>query len=282
MLFQSLAVRPVTAAVDSAKLHETPSHSAIDSAQESFLRLSDTCYRVGAEVARRCSSRLPGLTDLYARRVLLVVGGQRSGSLGHYAPEKWAYNKQAFDEVHVNIGHEIYAAKSTREVAIDIVDTICHELAHLYARANGIKDTSGRGSRYHNKQFARLASQFCLRVVRSGRSHIGFQTVGLTGQGLELYSDVVDHLERELRLLPNYVPPTQDAPSESETIPQASTEVEVQKYVFANCSCKNTQGKKRTIRMARGWWIEGSIGCAICQHIFTESPPARTRAEASE
>lgn len=90
-------------------------------AQESFLRLSAACYFVGREVAQRCALQLPGLLDLYLDRALLVVNGQRAGALGFYAPEKWAYNEQPFDEIHVNIGHGVYAGSSTAARQGDVV-----------------------------------------------------------------------------------------------------------------------------------------------------------------
>lgn len=279
MFTRNLTTQPRTGAGDSARVDEIadPNSSSRPSgtqAQESFLRLSATCYFVGREVAQRCALQLPGLLDLYLDQALLVVNGQRSGALGFYAPEKWAYNEQPFDEIHVNIGHGAYAGSSTAIVASDIVLTICHELVHLYAKANDIRDTSGRGNRYHNKRFAELARRLELRVERSGRSHIGFQTIGFTERGAETYSDLISQVERELRLLPNFTPST---PAEAESTPEAALEVAVQKYVFAQCGCRNEQGRKRTIRMARGWWCAGTIGCGICQQIFTESPPKRTK-----
>lgn len=243
-------------------------------AQRGFFQLSAACYFITGEIARRCDSRLPSLLDLFTKRVLLVVGGQRSGALGTFAPEKWAYNEQPFDEIHVNVGHWVYAGSSTAVVATDIVLTICHELVHLYAKANSIRDTSGRGNRYHNKRFAGLSRRLELRVERSSRSHIGFQTTGFTEQGAALYADLISQVERELSLLPNFTP---SAKSEPAAALQTVSEVAVPKYVFAQCGCRNEQGRRRTFRMARGWWQGGTIGCALCQQIFTESPPERTK-----
>lgn len=279
MFTRNLTTQPhpgtgVSARVDEITDPKSSSHTSGTQAQESFLRLSATCYFVGREVAQRCALQLPGLLDAYLDQALLVVNGQRSGALGFYAPEKWAYNEQPFDEIHVNIGHGAYAGSSTAIVASDIVLTICHELVHLYAKANSIRDTSGRGNRYHNKRFAELARRLELRVERSGRSHIGFQTISFTERGAETYSDLIARVERELRLLPNFTPST---PAEAKSTPEAALEVAVQKYVFAQCGCRNEQGRKRTIRMARGWWRAGTIGCGICQQIFTESPPERTK-----
>lgn len=263
----------------SARLTEGPGVTGVDEqngtqAQRGFFQLSATCYFVTREIARRSDSGLPKLLDLFTKRVLLVVGGQRSGALGTFAPEKWAYNEQPFDEIHVNIGHGVYAGSSTRAVATDIVLTICHELAHLYAKANSIRDTSGRGNRYHNKRFAELARRLELRVEPSGRSHIGFQTTSFTERGAAMYADLISQAERELRLLPNFAPSAQTGPAAAVA---PVTEVAVPKYVFAQCGCRNEQGRRRTFRMARGWWQGGTIGCAICQQVFTESPPEWTR-----
>lgn len=279
MFTRNLTTQPRPGAGVSARVEEiddpnSSSHPSGTQAQESFLRLSATCYFVGRDVALRCAPQLPGLLDVYLGRALLVVNGQRSGALGSYAPEKWAYNEQPFDEIHVNIGHGVYAGSSTTTVATDIVLTICHELVHLYARVNNIRDTSGRGNRYHNKRFAELARRLELQVERSGRSHIGFQTTGFTEQGANRYADLISQVERELRLLPNFAPSARTEPAAAVA---PVSEVAVQKYVFAQCGCRNEQGRRRTFRMARGWWQGGTIGCGICQQIFTESPPERTK-----
>lgn len=280
MFTQSLVAQPHTSVGVSALLDENPSFSSAGlssgpQAQQSFFQLSAVCYYVTGEIARRCNSRLTNLSDLFSDRILLVVGGQRSGALGTFAPEKWAYSNQSFDEIHVNIGHEVYAKSSVAAVAADIVLTICHELVHLYAKANGIRDVSGRGNRYHNKRFAELAKRLELRVERSGQNHIGFQTTGFTARGAALYNDLFELVERELHLLPHAAPLTQ---SEPQTAPDAAiTVVAVRKYVFAQCGCRNGQGRSRTLRMALGWWQDGTIGCGICQQIFTVSPPGDTK-----
>lgn len=281
MLTQSLSAQPVASVGVSTGLHEAPRPAANDSAQKSFLRLSIVCYQVAEAITKIRAAQFPGLSNHFSERALIVVGGQLAGPLGTYQHEKWAFEDRSVDEIHINIGHDIYSGVAAESIAMNIVVTICHELAHFYASMNGISDTSGRGNRYHNKQFAELAARFELLVGQSGRSHIGFHTPGLTAQGAADYADLICTIEEELRLFPSYTLPFcggVDSPDSSGT----GKEVAVQKYVFAQCDCRNKQGRKRTIRMARGWWIENSIGCAICQHIFAESPPPRSKAKASE
>jgi len=230
---------------------------------------------VAGELAQRAAAAFPGMDTLFAERVLLVVGGQPTGALGAYEPRKWAYDARPLDEIHVNIGHVAFTDSNLPQIAETILTSIGTGLLHLYAQVRGIKSTSGRGNRYHNKQFALLADRMELRAVRHPSSHIGYTTPGLTPQGREIYGDLIERIAHELRLLPNYKLSAPsggfDAPS-----PEPGAEIAVQKYIFAHCGCTKG-GRKRTLRMARGWWVVGQIGCAICKQVFTESPPERTK-----
>ena len=250
----------------------------IESGQAAFRSLSDVCARVAEEVCRRTEPHLPGIGEAFRERVVVVLGGKALGAFGSYQPEKWRLDAASLDEIHINVGAFLFAHMDATARAEEILDTICHELAHLYARVRGLKDTSGRGSRYHNRTFARLATLLGLRVTRSQRSYIGHITVGLSKAGRAQFGDLVADLERAIRLLPasgpasstTSVSPTPSGMSEGD-------EVSVGKYVSAQCGCHDERGRPRTLRMARGWWLEGTVGCAICQQIFIESPPARTK-----
>lgn len=55
----------------------------------------------------------------------------------------------------------------------DIVATLLHEMCHLYALQNNIKDTSRSGI-YHNKKFKQIAEEHGLDVEEE--SHIGHRT----------------------------------------------------------------------------------------------------------
>ncbi len=45
----------------------------------------------------------------------------------------------------------------------NIISTLLHEMCHLYAMENGIKDTSN-GGHYHNKEFKRIAEERDLKI----------------------------------------------------------------------------------------------------------------------
>lgn len=256
-----------------------PSSSAA-SAQDAFQELTDTIYTVAREVTVRASETLPGLAESFTDRVLLVVGGHARGPLGHFAGDKWRREAHRFHELHVNVGHLAYALATEAAHAEDVLDTIAHELAHFYARENDIQDTSGRGvnhGRYHNKKFAMLASALGLRVMNSGKSHIGYTTTGLTGRGRTLYGDLLLDVQRALRL--TAVPelrqqessPVQAAASTS--VAQPATLHKPSKYVFAQCACRDARGRRRTVRMARGWWEPGTVACDLCRELFAETLP---------
>lgn len=58
----------------------------------------------------------------------------------------------------------------------ETLDTMLHEMIHLYCRENGIKECS-RGSTYHNKKFKELAEKVGLDVYYTGDKH-GWNTKG--------------------------------------------------------------------------------------------------------
>ncbi len=59
----------------------------------------------------------------------------------------------------------------------DIIATLMHEMCHLYAIQNNIKDTS-RANIYHNKKFKEIAETHGLTVEHN--EHIGYSRTSLT------------------------------------------------------------------------------------------------------
>lgn len=240
--------------------------------QQSFKALSEAVYYAAHRVAARNNETLPELAEAFRERGIVVIGGQALGPLGYFANDKWRTDTRCFHEIHINVGHVSYASVSSVEQAKNVLDTIAHELVHFYAREHDIRDTSGRGrghGRYHNRKFANLAVAVGLKVANSGKSHIGYATVGLSEIGLERYQDLIADLSDALRF--TSVPELQPAPATSSTntgsLPREA------KYIFAYCACRDDRGRARTIRIARGWWEPGTIGCSRCRRTFEESLP---------
>lgn len=252
-----------------------------ESGQAAFRVLSDTCARMAEQVCLRNEAHLAGLTEAFRARVVVMLGGQALGAYGSYQPEKWQLDAAALDEIHLNVGVFLFARMDAAARAEEVLDTICHELAHLFARVTGVKDTSGRGKRYHNRQFAQIATALGLRVEKSPRSYIGHITTGLSAAGHERYGDLMAELERAFRLLPSdRLARSIVATPSSVVVPfaeAATAEAAASKYVSAQCGCRDERDRPRTIRMARGWWLEATVSCALCQQVFVEYPPARTK-----
>lgn len=89
----------------------------------------------------------------------LYVNVQTSkGAFGHYSPNRWIMGekKEQVDELALN--PEFF------QNPLEVVDTILHELVHVYCKQNGIKDTSRNGY-YHNQKFKKIAEEFGLSCI---------------------------------------------------------------------------------------------------------------------
>lgn len=89
----------------------------------------------------------------------LYVNVQTSkNAYGHFSPNRWVLGekKERVDELALN--PEFF------ESPLEVLDTMLHELTHVYCNQNNIKDTS-RGGHYHNKRFKDVAEKFGLLCV---------------------------------------------------------------------------------------------------------------------
>lgn len=90
--------------------------------------------------------------------VITFEEGYKKGSYGWiHSLKDWKQGKE--ERYHINISSD-YLDRS----AVDIVATLLHEMCHLYALQNDIKDTSRSGI-YHNKKFEQIAESHGLKVV---------------------------------------------------------------------------------------------------------------------
>lgn len=65
-----------------------------------------------------------------------------------------------------NVSHELNISVDYLDRPIEnVVATLIHEGCHLYAMANGVKDSSNRGI-YHNKNFKKLVEERGLKINR--------------------------------------------------------------------------------------------------------------------
>ena len=99
--------------------------------------------------------------------IITFEAGQKKGAFGWiYTKKTWVQGKE--EKYNINISSD-YLDRP----AIDIVETLLHEMCHLYNIVKEIKDTSRAGT-YHNKKFAETARAHMLQAIET--EHIGFRT----------------------------------------------------------------------------------------------------------
>lgn len=102
--------------------------------------------------------------DFYggALPVPVITVQSKPGSWGHCTVSK-VWKRKEDSTYELNIAAEVL----DREIE-EIIDTILHEMVHLYCRENGIQEVS-RGGKYHNGKFKELAEKCGLKCVKTGQ-----------------------------------------------------------------------------------------------------------------
>jgi hypothetical protein len=236
---------------------------------DAYQALNTLLTRTVIEAARRRQGILPGLTELFQDSVLVTSGGTSRRAYGWFEADAWRHEDRPAGELFVNAAFD--DSEPGVSPAENVFTTLLHEACHVYANANGIKDTS-RDGRYHNRRFGELALQLGLQVEKDER--IGLRTRTLSAQGRADFGDLLGQLERGLivgrasrsQLVAADENTTDDSSSSVGTPPPASSS----RYVFASCGCRGARGVV-TLRVARGSWRAGVIRCGACDKPFRES-----------
>ena len=79
------------------------------------------------------------------------------GMMGFYRQESWK------NGVYGNY-HELALNPEHFNEPLEVIDTMMHELVHIYCDQKGIKDTSRHGY-YHNQRFKKVAEEWGLKCV---------------------------------------------------------------------------------------------------------------------
>jgi hypothetical protein len=243
---------------------------------ETYLRQIAVLSNVLLEAARRCADVLPGLYEVLQDNVVVTSGGTAKWALGWFQQAAWRHGERRLDEVFVNADRS--RAHPGMMSAEDVLVTLLHEGCHVYAQANGIRDTS-RDGRYHNRRFGELAVAIGLTVVPD--PVIGHETPGLAASAYVKYADLLAELEDGLVLTRERVtvPKSSGGAVDGDIAISTSSLTGVansSKYVFACCRCAGARGNRITIRIARGSWRPQTIRCSACDAWFVESPSSDT------
>lgn len=130
------------------------------------------------EIEKNVRENVNFIANLYNVDVsnLVINVQQLRGGYGRFAPAAWTVDEEERDELCINPDQFCVL------VPAEVVDTIIHELVHLYCHRNGIKECSRNGY-YHNRHFREIAEQiFKLTCVKTKSS--GYNT---TSKGNEKY-----------------------------------------------------------------------------------------------
>jgi hypothetical protein len=92
--------------------------------------------------------------------VIIASGtGSKQPKWGHHAPRRWHHDNTEHAEIMIS-------GEGLPRTPADVLGTLLHEAAHVWADARGITDTSRQG-RYHNKKYALLAAELGLEVAET-------------------------------------------------------------------------------------------------------------------
>jgi hypothetical protein len=179
-----------------------------------------------------------------APEVIVVLGAgseARRGlfKLGHFAAARWHVNGHRRAEVLVS-------GEGLRRGAVDVLGTLLHEAAHGLADTRGVKDTSRQG-RYHNRHYARLASEVGLEVARDPAT--GWSQTTVPDQLAQVYAAVLAGLAAALGLW-RYAEQ------------QHPTQAGSRNLLACTCGC----GRK--LRVAKATLEQAPIWCGACEEAF--------------
>lgn len=109
----------------------------------------------------------------------IITVQSKPGTYGHCTTTK-VWRRKEDEAYEMNVAAEVLTAPIE-----EVIDTLIHEMVHLYCRENGIQEVS-RGGKYHNGKFKELAEAKGLVCVRQGI--YGWNSVGTGNDSLIEYA----------------------------------------------------------------------------------------------
>lgn len=160
--------------------------------------------------------------------VPIITVQSKPGTWGHCSVAKvWRRKEDSTFEMNI-------AAEVLDKELEEIIDTLLHEMIHLYCRMHNIKETS-RGGKYHNGKFKELAEKCNLVCVKYGQ--YGWNTVGKGNEKLIEYALAKGWTELMIgrgTVSPIFVGATGTA-SNNESTPGQKAPSSTRKYICPKC-----------------------------------------------
>lgn len=180
--------------------------------------------------------------------VVLIVGTgspQRANdrlTLGHYAHSTWQHGDARLPEVMVS-------GEGLSRTPSEVLSTLLHEAAHGIAAMREIRDTSRQG-RWHNRQFAAIATEVGLSVTKDPR--IGWSPSTLQADTEAAYAEVISGLGDAMRAYRRI------------DLPGSTGRANSNNGLSAECDC----GRK--IRISVAVYNAGPVRCGLCETAFID------------
>lgn len=124
--------------------------------------------------------------------ITLNPKGAKKTALGWYAHNRWQNKKSTLAELNLS-------AEELKRPAVDVLETLIHEMCHQYAHESEIKDCS-RGGAYHNKQFRDNARSAGLIVDDKPDKRHGYAFTKLGPTALREVESILSKVEPVLAL----------------------------------------------------------------------------------
>lgn len=186
------------------------------------------------ELEKRLTMDVKFLANLHGidmKKVYINVQTSK-GCFGHYSKNRWIDGEDKRDELALN--------PEKFQNPLEIVDTMLHELVHVYCDQNNIKDTSRNGF-YHNQRFKKIAEEFGLLCIATDN---GWNTTSVGNEeALEkinstlpypVTSDMIRRSDSRAKRTPQA-----RKPKHVYTCPLCGTEIKHKDLIFLGCiKCK--------------------------------------------
>lgn len=121
----------------------------------------------------------------------------------------------------------------TNRPCMEVLETLVHEMVHMFCNENDISDTSKKGT-YHNKRFKEQAEKHGLTTFESEKH--GYLTDGFNDVGLKVAAEVAKELHFDFW---RYQPPKAKATKKPKTM---------FKYVCPKCGAKVWSNKRVNVK----------------------------------
>ena len=174
--------------------------------------------------------------------VPIITVQSKPGTWGHCSRAQiWKRKGETAYEMNI-------AAEAVGQELEEIMDTLLHEMVHLYCRENGIQEVS-RGGTYHNGKFKELAEKVGLVCVEAGK--YGWNTQGHGNDRLTEYALAKGWNEIKIgrESVPSYlwVPPTQGSKEQGQG-PKPERTSSTYKLQCPKCKC-SVRATKQGLRI---------------------------------